>query len=92
MEKTKNNIIDKEDDNYKIFCKALNMVNTYLSKQMAKDGEGATKLIECEVINASDIKLAKKNSKICNYFKFGKSCNVRMRYELGTYFLCYRLY
>ncbi|PPS20635.1 bifunctional glutamate N-acetyltransferase/amino-acid acetyltransferase ArgJ [Brachyspira murdochii] len=59
----KNNIIDKEDDNYKIFCKALNMVNTYLSKQMAKDGEGATKLIECEVINASDIKLARKIAK-----------------------------
>ena len=58
-----NNIIDKEDDNYKIFCKALNMVNTYLSKQMAKDGEGATKLIECEVINASDIKLARKIAK-----------------------------
>ena len=58
-----NNIIDKEDDNYKIFCKALNMVNTYLSKQMVKDGEGATKLIECEVINASDIKLARKIAK-----------------------------
>ncbi|MDO6994783.1 bifunctional glutamate N-acetyltransferase/amino-acid acetyltransferase ArgJ [Brachyspira innocens] len=58
-----NNIINKEDDNYKIFCKALNMVNTYLSKQMAKDGEGATKLIECEVINASDIKLARKIAK-----------------------------
>ncbi|PCG18978.1 bifunctional glutamate N-acetyltransferase/amino-acid acetyltransferase ArgJ [Brachyspira sp. G79] len=58
-----NNIIDKEDNNYKIFCKALNMVNTYLSKQMAKDGEGATKLIECEVINASNIKLARKIAK-----------------------------
>ncbi|PTY40375.1 bifunctional glutamate N-acetyltransferase/amino-acid acetyltransferase ArgJ [Brachyspira hampsonii] len=58
-----NNIIDKEDDNYKIFCKALNMTNTYLSKQMAKDGEGATKLIECEVINASDMKLARKIAK-----------------------------
>ncbi|EKV56296.1 arginine biosynthesis bifunctional protein ArgJ [Brachyspira hampsonii 30446] len=58
-----NNIIDKEDDNYKIFCKALNMTNTYLSKQMAKDGEGATKLIECEVINAIDMKLARKIAK-----------------------------
>ncbi|ASJ20233.1 bifunctional glutamate N-acetyltransferase/amino-acid acetyltransferase ArgJ [Brachyspira hampsonii] len=58
-----NTLIDKEDDNYKIFCKALNMANTYLSRQMAKDGEGATKLIECEVINASDIKLARKIAK-----------------------------
>lgn len=59
----KNKIIDKENDNYKIFCKALNMVNTYLSKAIAKDGEGATKLIECEVINAKDIEIARKISK-----------------------------
>ena len=59
----KNKIIDKENDNYKIFCKALNMVNTYLCKAIAKDGEGATKLIECEVINAKDIETARKISK-----------------------------
>lgn len=59
----KNTLIDKEDNNYKIFCKALNMTNTYLSKAIAKDGEGATKLIECEVMNASDIKLARKIAK-----------------------------
>lgn len=58
-----NTVIDKEDDNYKIFCRALNMINTYLSKAMAKDGEGATKLIECEVINAGDIKSARKIAK-----------------------------
>ena len=39
------------------------MVNTYLSKAIAKDGEGATKLIECEVINAKDIETARKLSK-----------------------------
>ena len=59
-----NSLIDKkEDDNYKIFCKALNMTNTYLSKAIAKDGEGATKLIECEVINAESLKLARKIAK-----------------------------
>ena len=58
-----NSIIDKEGNNYKIFCKALNMVNTYLCKSMAKDGEGATKLIECEVINSKDIETARKISK-----------------------------
>ena len=58
-----NPIIDKEGNNYKIFCKALNMVNTYLCKSMAKDGEGATKLIECEVINSKDIETARKISK-----------------------------
>ena len=59
----KNPIIDKEGNNYKIFCKALNMVNTYLCKSMAKDGEGATKLIECEVIGSKDIETAKKIAK-----------------------------
>lgn len=59
----KNPIIDREGNNYKIFCKALNMVNIYLCKSMAKDGEGATKLIECEVINSKDIETARKISK-----------------------------
>ena len=59
----KNSIIDREGNNYKIFCEALNMVNTYLCKSMAKDGEGATKLIECEVINSKDIETARKISK-----------------------------
>lgn len=32
---------------YEVFCEALNTVTTYISKNMARDGEGATKLIEC---------------------------------------------
>ncbi len=58
-----NTLIDKEDENYKIFCQALNITNTYLSKAIAKDGEGATKLIECEVINAESLALARKIAK-----------------------------
>ena len=58
-----NPVIDKENENYKIFCKALNMVNTYLCKEIARDGEGATKLIECEVINSKDKETARKISK-----------------------------
>ncbi|MEI0565730.1 bifunctional glutamate N-acetyltransferase/amino-acid acetyltransferase ArgJ [Brachyspira pulli] len=58
-----NTLIDKEDENYKIFCQALNMTNTYLSKAIAKDGEGATKLIECEVINAESLALARTIAK-----------------------------
>lgn len=37
---------------YEVFCKALNMVNTELAKQMAGDGEGATALFETKVIHA----------------------------------------
>lgn len=58
-----NTLIDKEDENYKIFCQALNMTNTYLSKAIAKDGEGATKLIECKVINAESLALARTIAK-----------------------------
>jgi glutamate N-acetyltransferase/amino-acid N-acetyltransferase len=50
----KNKEITTENENYYIFAKALNTVTTYLCKQIAKDGEGATKLIICEVGGAID--------------------------------------
>jgi len=46
--------INKKDDEYYTFLKALNIVNEYLSKKIAGDGEGATALFEVEVINAKD--------------------------------------
>ncbi|MBV4441287.1 bifunctional glutamate N-acetyltransferase/amino-acid acetyltransferase ArgJ [Clostridium tyrobutyricum] len=47
-----NPVIDKENQDYQIFSQALNEINITLAKMMAKDGEGATKLVECKVINA----------------------------------------
>jgi len=47
-----NALIDTEDDDYKIFYEALNAVCLHLAKEMAADGEGATKLIESVVLNA----------------------------------------
>lgn len=44
--------ITKEDADYQKFCKALHAVNTYLAKQMAGDGEGATALFEVKVTKA----------------------------------------
>ena len=58
-----NKLIDSENDDYKLFCHALNRLNTHLSKLIAKDGEGATKLIECEVINANNLDTARKIAK-----------------------------
>jgi glutamate N-acetyltransferase/amino-acid N-acetyltransferase len=46
-----NDIIEKEDENYKIFLEALKKLNIEIAKMIAKDGEGATKLIECRVLN-----------------------------------------
>lgn len=47
-----NPLIDKEDENYAEFKKALNYVNTELAKKIAGDGEGATCLFEVKVIGA----------------------------------------
>lgn len=44
--------ITEKDNNYNVFLEALNTLNTHLSKLIAKDGEGATKLIECIVNGA----------------------------------------
>jgi glutamate N-acetyltransferase/amino-acid N-acetyltransferase len=40
------------------FCEALSEVNRYLSREIARDGEGATKLLECNVSKAKDTKIA----------------------------------
>ena len=45
--------ITEENEDYKIFCEALNFVNTYLAKKIAGDGEGATALFEVKVVNAA---------------------------------------
>ncbi len=44
--------ITEKNEDYDAFCKALNYVTTELSKKMAADGEGATKLFEVEVVGA----------------------------------------
>lgn len=58
--KTANNtIINSKDDNFIKFKKALDFLNKELSKMIAKDGEGATKLIEVSLNNAKSVKDAK---------------------------------
>lgn len=49
-----NTLIDSENEDYATFAAALKAINIELAKMIAKDGEGATKLIECKVINASN--------------------------------------
>ena len=76
-----NEIIDSENENFDIFKSALFMVSTALAKRMAADGEGATKLLECVVLNAKDKQTAKTVAKsvICSsLFKsamFGADAN-----------------
>jgi glutamate N-acetyltransferase/amino-acid N-acetyltransferase len=47
-----NKKITEKNADYDAFCAALNYVTTELAKQMAADGEGATKLLEVRVIGA----------------------------------------
>ncbi len=52
-----------DGEDYQTFTKALNHVNTYLARKMAGDGEGATALFTCKVINAESKEQAKILSK-----------------------------
>ncbi len=76
-----NPMIDCVGEEFDIFCDALSAVTTYLCRQIAKDGEGATKLLECRVEGACDTKSAKVIAKsvICSsLFKaamFGADAN-----------------
>lgn len=44
-----NDIISEKNDDYNKFLEALKYVTITMAKMLAKDGEGATKLIECTV-------------------------------------------
>lgn len=63
-----NTEIAAEGEAYDKFCAALAAVTQYLCKCIAKDGEGATKMIECTVTGAADKDAAVKLSKsvICS--------------------------
>ena len=73
--------IESEGKDYDTFCKALSAVTTYLCRSIAKDGEGASKLLECNVCGAKDTKNAKiiAKSVVCSsLFKaamFGSDAN-----------------
>lgn len=54
-----NKKITSKGKDFNEFCKCLKKVLTHLAKEIAKDGEGATKLLECKVVKAKNIKCAK---------------------------------
>ena len=61
-------IMSEDEEGYKIFLSALSVVTKFLAMSMAEDGEGATKLMECRVINASsyDDAVTLSKSVICS--------------------------
>jgi glutamate N-acetyltransferase/amino-acid N-acetyltransferase len=46
--------ITEENEDYEIFCQALYQVLMSMTKMLAKDGEGATKMLECTCAGAPD--------------------------------------
>lgn len=58
-----NTCIENANSDYYKFVQALMMVSRQLAKEMAADGEGATKLLECVVTGAPSTQTAKKVAK-----------------------------
>lgn len=77
----KNDQIIIKDYQYQIFKDALMYICTSLSKGIAKDGEGATKLLTCHVMNACSTQAAKTvaksviTSSLLKAAMFGKDAN-----------------
>ena len=73
--------IDEENDDYELFCSLLEKVCLDLAKMMARDGEGATKLIMCTVSNASSLHQARVlarsviSSNLTKAAMFGRDAN-----------------
>ena len=55
--------VKEEGEDYRKFKQALYLVMLHLTKMLAKDGEGATKLLECRVNGAPDEKTARTVAK-----------------------------
>lgn len=65
--KAGNATIECKDEDYEKFLAALDAVNIYLAREVAKDGEGATKLITCNVENSRNEESAEGLAKsICS--------------------------
>jgi len=76
-----NSTIKEKDENYYTFLKVLTELNTIMAKNIAKDGEGATKLLECQIIGANTeedaVVLGKSviNSSLVKTAMFGSDAN-----------------
>ncbi|MBQ9539514.1 MAG: bifunctional glutamate N-acetyltransferase/amino-acid acetyltransferase ArgJ [Treponema sp.] len=73
--------ITAEGKDFDAFLSALNALNTEMAKKIAGDGEGATRLIECNVSGARDVETARVlaksviSSSLVKAAIFGKDAN-----------------
>ena len=76
-----NATITEKDEAYDTFVSALKEINTVMAKNIAKDGEGATKLLECQITGAASEKDAVAfgksviNSSLVKTAMFGSDAN-----------------
>lgn len=76
-----NEEIAEQNGDYKKFCKALSAVTTAMCKMLARDGEGATKLVTCYVHGAKCLRRARTcakavvNSNLVKAAMFGSDAN-----------------
>lgn len=76
-----NDLISEKSESYNVFVSALKIICTKMAKSIAADGEGATKLLECNIRNFNDEKnamiLAKSviNSPLVKTAMFGADAN-----------------
>lgn len=76
-----NSEICEENADFAIFCAALKAICIWACRQIAKDGEGATKLLQCTVSNANNeenaLKIAKTiiSSDLFKSAMFGEDAN-----------------
>ena len=76
-----NDMITEENEDYKVFCEALDYINKDLAKRMAADGEGASHLFEVIVNGAKNkeeaVTLSKSvvGSSLCKAAIYGKDAN-----------------
>ena len=77
----------QENESYEAFKEALLAVNTYLAKQIAGDGEGASRLFEVQVKQAKDKQTANCAKSIITSNR--QMCNLPgKRRKLGTNPVC----
>ncbi|MBS6281991.1 MULTISPECIES: bifunctional glutamate N-acetyltransferase/amino-acid acetyltransferase ArgJ [Intestinimonas] len=58
-----NPLIEWKDDNYTVFSKALSEICTELARSIAADGEGASRLVTCTVMDARSEESAERLAK-----------------------------
>ena len=76
-----NPAVDAEGADFDAFCAALSEVTLFLTRAIAGDGEGASKLLACKITGAADTASAKKlaksviNSPLIKCAMFGADAN-----------------